>query len=172
MYQIIPNGELRVVVGNLGSDLQVVETSNGSRYAQVGVAISAGRIKDSDGNWTNRTEWVNVAIFDNGGASAQFLDVITNPPSEGLAFKKGNRVQLVFYGFASLEVNNGKTYLRHNVTQFLHCGKVLGASKSDSVGDEQLGTTTTTTTKEKTKSPGFKVSEESKNFDFDKDVSF
>jgi len=51
-----------ILVGNLGADPEVRQTSNGTQVANLRIATSE-RAKGPDGNWTDHTEWHRVVCF-------------------------------------------------------------------------------------------------------------
>ncbi|MEW5852181.1 MAG: single-stranded DNA-binding protein [Myxococcota bacterium] len=50
------------LIGNLGNDPEVRVTQGGTAVANMRVACTE-RAKDKDGNWGDRTEWVNLVCF-------------------------------------------------------------------------------------------------------------
>lgn len=50
------------LIGNLGADPEVGETSSGSKYARMRLATSR-KYKNRDGQMVDETEWHNVATF-------------------------------------------------------------------------------------------------------------
>lgn len=61
-------------IGNLGADVEVRSFQNGGRVANFRIACGE-KWKDRDGNQKERTEWVSVAIFNDGliGVAQRFL---------------------------------------------------------------------------------------------------
>lgn len=51
-----------ILLGNLGADPETRTTSGGSTVCNLRLATSE-RVKDGDGNWTERTEWHSVVVF-------------------------------------------------------------------------------------------------------------
>ena len=52
-----------ILIGNLGKDPEVKYTPSGMAVARFSLATNE-RTKDKDGNWSDRTEWHNVVLFD------------------------------------------------------------------------------------------------------------
>jgi single-strand DNA-binding protein len=52
-----------ILIGNLGKDPEVKYTQSGMAVANFSLATN-DRVKDKDGNWTDRTEWHNIVLFD------------------------------------------------------------------------------------------------------------
>ena len=50
------------LLGNLGKDVEIKQTSNGNAIARFSLATT-DRYKDKDGNWQDRTEWHNLVAF-------------------------------------------------------------------------------------------------------------
>jgi single-strand DNA-binding protein len=50
------------MLGNVGKDPEVRSTPGGTTVANLSVATSY-RVKDAQGNWTDKTEWVNLVAF-------------------------------------------------------------------------------------------------------------
>lgn len=51
-----------ILLGNVGKDPEIRSTTGGSLVASVSLA-TAGRQKDSQGNWQDKTEWHNLVAF-------------------------------------------------------------------------------------------------------------
>ena len=51
-----------ILIGNLGKDPEARNTNGGSAVCNFSLATSE-RVKDRDGNWSDRTEWHNVVCF-------------------------------------------------------------------------------------------------------------
>lgn len=51
-----------ILVGNLGQDPELRNTNGGQSVATLRLA-TAEKIKDRDGNWTERTEWHTVVVW-------------------------------------------------------------------------------------------------------------
>lgn len=49
-------------IGNLGNDGELKYSQSGSPVLRFNVATN-GRVRNADGNWEDRTEWVRVTIF-------------------------------------------------------------------------------------------------------------
>lgn len=49
-------------IGNLGKDPEVRYTASGTAVASVSIATSSS-YKDRDGNWQDKTEWVNLVFW-------------------------------------------------------------------------------------------------------------
>jgi len=52
-----------ILIGNLGKDPEIKYTQGGMAVAHFSLATN-DRVKDKDGNWTDRTEWHNIVLFD------------------------------------------------------------------------------------------------------------
>ena len=52
-----------ILIGNLGKDPEIKYTQGGMAVAHFSLATNE-RVKDKDGNWTDRTEWHNIVLFD------------------------------------------------------------------------------------------------------------
>jgi single-strand DNA-binding protein len=52
-----------ILIGNLGKDPEVKYTPSGMAVARFSIATNE-RVKDKEGNWTDRTEWHNIVLFD------------------------------------------------------------------------------------------------------------
>ncbi len=52
-----------ILIGNLGKDPEIKYTPSGMAVAHFSLATN-DRVKDKDGNWTDRTEWHNIVLFD------------------------------------------------------------------------------------------------------------
>lgn len=52
-----------ILIGNLGKDPEVKYTPSGMAVARFSIATNE-RTKDKDGNWSDRTEWHNIVLFD------------------------------------------------------------------------------------------------------------
>ena len=50
------------LLGNLGADPELRSTGSGSAVASIRLATT-DRVKDKDGQWTDRTEWHNVVVW-------------------------------------------------------------------------------------------------------------
>lgn len=61
-------------IGNLGADVEVKSFQNGGRVANLRLACTE-KWKDREGNPKEKTEWVSVAIFNDGlvGVAERFL---------------------------------------------------------------------------------------------------
>lgn len=63
-----------IILGNVGKDPAMKTTQSGTTIANFSIATS-DRIKDSQGNWTDKTEWINCIAF---GKTAEIIrDYIT-----------------------------------------------------------------------------------------------
>ncbi|MEC7751706.1 MAG: single-stranded DNA-binding protein [Myxococcota bacterium] len=51
-----------ILVGNLGNDPEVRHTNSGSAVCNLRLACTE-RVKDGEGNWGDRTEWVDVVVW-------------------------------------------------------------------------------------------------------------
>ena len=51
-----------ILIGNLGQDPELRSTPSGQSVATLRLATQE-RVKDKDGNWTDRTEWHNVVVW-------------------------------------------------------------------------------------------------------------
>lgn len=122
-YQFYVSGVESTITGRLGADI-VIETKGDKRTAKIKIASNSGSKKNEAGDYENITTWYDLTIWDNGGASTEFLDAIEKPPSEKLVFKKGNNV--VFYGMITNGVREyeGKAYTDTKVNHFFHLAKV------------------------------------------------
>lgn len=49
-------------IGNLGSDGELKYSQSGAPVLRFNVATN-GRVRNADGNWEDRTEWVRVTMF-------------------------------------------------------------------------------------------------------------
>jgi len=58
------------LIGNLGSDPEIKELSNGVKLARVGLATNE-RYQDSAGEWKDITEWHNVLFWRKSAESAE-----------------------------------------------------------------------------------------------------
>jgi len=127
-YKLFLNGIYSVIRGRLGSDV-VVEQLGGKRCAKVGIVVPTSE-RQEDGSYEEKAIWYNVAIFDNGGATTEFLDAIEKPKSDGFKFNKGNSVE--FHGmfvFDTIEGKEGKIYKNVKLEHFFALAKVLNTSK-------------------------------------------
>jgi|SRR5271157_101427 len=52
-----------ILIGNLGKDPEIKYTQGGMAVAHFSLATN-DRVKDKDGNWTDRTEWHNIVLFE------------------------------------------------------------------------------------------------------------
>jgi single-strand DNA-binding protein len=52
-----------ILIGNLGKDPEIKYTQGGMAVARFSIATN-DRVKDKDGNWTDRTEWHNIVLFE------------------------------------------------------------------------------------------------------------
>lgn len=69
------------IIGNLGKDPESKMTTTGKSVSNFSVALSE-RYKDKSGNWQDKTEWVNVVVWERlSELAAQYL-------------KKGSRVYI------------------------------------------------------------------------------
>jgi len=66
------------LLGNLGKDPAVKYTTTGKAVANFSLALTE-RFKDRDGEWKDRTEWVNIVLWD------KLAEVASN------YLKKGNK---------------------------------------------------------------------------------
>ena len=123
-YQFYVSGTQSTIAGRLVADI-VIETRGDKRTAKIKIAVNAGSKKNEAGDYENIVDFYDITVWDNGGASTEFLDAIENPPSEKLVFKKGNNV--VFYGMITNGVREyeGKAYKDTKVNHFFHLAKVL-----------------------------------------------
>lgn len=61
------------IIGNLGKDPESKMTTTGKSVSNFSVALSE-RYKDKSGNWQDKTEWVNVVVWErNAEISKEFL---------------------------------------------------------------------------------------------------
>jgi single-stranded DNA-binding protein len=172
MYQIIQQGIPMTVIGRLGNDPVVEQTTDGKAYVRLSIAVSAGSKKDEDGNYQNVTHWVSASIWDNGdsGATKAFMEVIENPPSEGLTFKKGQYVVLSADAIPEAKERDGKVYINYRVFAFKHCSRLLTGSSNredgeNTVSSQQQRSNTTNSNKESVPStPAFTVSKQANDF--------
>jgi single-strand DNA-binding protein len=51
-----------ILLGNVGKDPEIRSTAGGTMVAQFGLATSE-RAKDSQGNWSDKTEWHNIVAY-------------------------------------------------------------------------------------------------------------
>ena len=51
-----------ILIGNLGNDPELRSTSGGQSVCSLRLATQE-RVKDKDGNWTDRAEWHNVVVW-------------------------------------------------------------------------------------------------------------
>ena len=123
-YQFYVSGTQSTIAGRLVADI-VIETKGDKRTAKIKIAANAGSKKNKAGDYENIVDFYDITVWDNGGASTEFLDAIEKPPSEKLVFKKGNNV--VFYGMITNGVREyeGKAYKDTKVNHFFHLAKVL-----------------------------------------------
>jgi hypothetical protein len=123
-YQFYVSGTQSTIAGRLVADI-VIETKGDKRTAKIKIAANAGSKKNEAGDYENIVDYYDITVWDNGGASTEFLDAIEKPPSEKLVFKKGNNV--VFYGMITNGVREyeGKGYKDTKVNHFFHLAKVL-----------------------------------------------
>lgn len=75
------------VIGNLGADPELRYTQDGSPLCRFNVAASFG-VRRPDGEWENKTEWVQVTIF---GKRAETLPGIL---SKGMRVYVSGRLQV------------------------------------------------------------------------------
>lgn len=52
-----------MIIGNLGKDPESKMTTTGKSVSNFSVALSE-RYKDKSGNWQDKTEWVNVVVWE------------------------------------------------------------------------------------------------------------
>lgn len=61
------------IIGNLGKDPESKMTTTGKSVSNFSVALSE-RYKDKSGNWQDKTEWVNVVVWERlSELAAQYL---------------------------------------------------------------------------------------------------
>lgn len=62
-----------MIIGNLGKDPESKMTPTGKSVSNFSVALSE-RYKDKSGNWQDKTEWVNVVVWERlSELAAQYL---------------------------------------------------------------------------------------------------
>jgi hypothetical protein len=133
-YQFYQAGSFSELDGRLAGDPIIQTTKDNKRYCKLSIAVDAGSKKNGD-NWENLTDWYAITIWDNGGNSSEFLNAVENPPSDKIAFKKGNRI--LFRGLITknLRVHENKAYCDYSVNNFYDLVKIKGSSPtSESTG--------------------------------------
>lgn len=79
------------LVGNVGQDPEIRETSSGVKTCRLGVATSR-RWKDKNGQTQEKTEWHRVVLW-NGGKGPQFVDIAEQMIQKGTLVSVQGRVE-------------------------------------------------------------------------------
>ena len=117
-------------------EVTTTKTKNGDekRYVKFSLSVAVSSTKQDDGTYKTNYEYHNYTVWDNGGASTDFINFVAKPPTDKLRFKRLSRVKLLAYVKKVEREYNGKTYYEEEIVDFLHLYKIMGnqSTKSES----------------------------------------
>lgn len=118
-----PYGVFSIIPGRLGQDAEVKTTKDNKQYIRLNVAVTAGRVQ-VDGQWQDKTQWMSLSIFDNGGSSAEFIKAAVDGK-----LIKGTGIELVCYLATDTNEKDGKLYINYSINELLR-GTITYNSKN------------------------------------------